>query len=230
MIDRSVILIGMPGSGKSTVGKRLASVLGVDFCDTDDLIIQKTGEPLQVTIDSKGREAFLEEESLVLLDLKALPVRVISTGGSVVLHKEAMEHLKQIGTLVFLDADLPLLRQRLWNVDSRGIIFNDNDEDIFNVYKEREREKEADLNNDDFNIKNDEDYNLKNKNRNKMQYKNNNKNYEIDSYNNKNDNEDFIKNKYNYNQMKENTTNNISYRGNDKNISTKKKVFFSENE
>ena len=62
MLSASVILIGMPGCGKSTVGKMLAKRLRVDFCDTDDLIVGKTGEPLQDTLDKYGRDGFLEIE------------------------------------------------------------------------------------------------------------------------------------------------------------------------
>lgn len=138
MLKKSIILTGMPGSGKSTVGKLLAEKLQLPFCDTDDLIIKKTGEALQDIIDERGRDAFLKEEHDVLMELKGDPVSVIATGGSVILHEDAIEHLKTIGTIVFLDADLPLIRKRLWNMDHRGIVFGKDDNDIFNVYKERE--------------------------------------------------------------------------------------------
>lgn len=128
----------MPGSGKSTVGKLLAKRLNMDFCDTDDLIIERTGETLQDTLNKRGRDGFLSEERQVLLNLNPDNPIVIATGGSVVLHADAMEHLREIGTVVFLDADLPLIRKRLWNIDTRGIVFNDTEDDVKGVYVERE--------------------------------------------------------------------------------------------
>lgn len=138
MLTASVILIGMPGCGKSTVGKLLSKRLGVDFCDTDDLIVESTGEPLQETLNKYGRDGFLERERDVLMNFTAAKPMVISTGGSVVLHKDVMERFKEMGTIVFLDADLPLLRKRLWNLDTRGIVFSDTKEGLLEVYKERE--------------------------------------------------------------------------------------------
>lgn len=128
----------MPGSGKTTVGKMLAKRLNIDFCDTDDLIIKRTGVPLQETLDKHGKDVFLETERSTLVDFVPANPMVIATGGSVVLHSDAMEHLKSFSTVVFLDADLPLIRKRLWNLDSRGIVFSDNEEDVLGVYRERE--------------------------------------------------------------------------------------------
>ena len=128
----------MPGSGKTTVGKAIASRLHLSFCDTDDLIVTLTGEKLQDTLNRCGREGFLELERKALLSYEPSGRTVIATGGSAVLHPDAMEHLKSIGTVVFLDADLPLLRKRLWNVESRGIVSGDSDDVIVSVYRERE--------------------------------------------------------------------------------------------
>lgn len=138
MYSGSVILIGMPGSGKSTVGKALSKRLGIDFCDTDDLIIQSTGEALQDTLDKRGRNGFLDKERRVLEAFRPDKPTVISTGGSVVLHKDIMEQYKAIGKIVFLDADLPLLRKRLWNMENRGIVLSESGSDLLSVYKERE--------------------------------------------------------------------------------------------
>lgn len=81
MLTKSIVLIGMPGSGKSTVGKALARKHDVDFCDTDDLIIENTGESLQDTLDRLGRDGFLEEERQALLGylLKYFSNPVLST-------------------------------------------------------------------------------------------------------------------------------------------------------
>lgn len=138
MLTKSIVLIGMPGSGKSTVGRALARKHDVDFCDTDDLIIENTGESLQDTLDRLGRDGFLEEERQALLGYTPSKPQVIATGGSVVLHDDAMQHLKSIGTVIFLDADLPLIKKRLWNIDTRGIVFNSNEDDVIGVYRERE--------------------------------------------------------------------------------------------
>ena len=138
-LSKSIILIGMPGSGKTTVGKILAKRYGVQFKDTDNLIKATTGEALQVTLDKCGRDKFLDTENKVLLGINPDKPMIIATGGSAVLHKEAMEHLRSIGTVVFLDADLPLIRKRLWNMESRGIVFAEGeDESILAVYSERE--------------------------------------------------------------------------------------------
>lgn len=128
----------MPGSGKSTVGKLLAKKLRIEFCDTDNLIVKSTGEKLQDTLDKRGRDGFLDKERRTLLELNPESPIVISTGGSAVLHEDSMMHLKEIGIVVFLDADLPLIRKRLWNVDTRGIVFNGDNEDVLGVYRERE--------------------------------------------------------------------------------------------
>ena len=138
MLNRSVVLIGMPGSGKSTVGKSLADRLGTDFCDTDTLIMEKTGETLQDTINSRGREYFLKIEHDILMSLSFSEPKVISTGGSVVLHEDAMSYLKANCIIVFLDADLPLIKKRLWNLESRGIVFAGTETDIAAVYRVRE--------------------------------------------------------------------------------------------
>jgi len=116
----------MPGCGKSTVGKVLAKKLGCGFLDTDSLIKKKTNESLQETLDKHGKKYFTDIEREVLLELNPSEPLVIATGGSVILYPDAMMHLGEIGMIIFLDADLPLIRQRLWNVDTRGIIFSDN--------------------------------------------------------------------------------------------------------
>lgn len=142
MFKRSIILIGMPGSGKSTIGKALAAACDMDFIDTDDVLTKELGMSLQVYIDKHGRDDFAgrEEEFLTRFEVTGSPC-IVSTGGSAVLYPKAMEHLKQIGTVVFLDCDLPLLRKRLWNFESRGIVLGseqEKDEAILDLYKTRE--------------------------------------------------------------------------------------------
>ena len=142
MFKRSVILVGMPGSGKSTIGRMTASMCGMDFVDTDDLLQDKLGMTLQEYIDRYGHDGFAKAEEDFLRNMKVPEVpQVISTGGSAVLYPEAVENLKKIGTVVFIDCDLPQLRKRLWNFESRGIVTaagEDREEAILKLYMERE--------------------------------------------------------------------------------------------
>lgn len=138
MAGKSIILIGMPGSGKSTIGKSIADKLGMSFIDTDRLIIDKYGMPLQQIIKEDGLEGFMKKEEAVLTELDNSEYCVIATGGSAVLYEKAMEHIKTLGTVVFLDADLPLISKRLWNMDSRGIAFASDEDGLLGVYMERE--------------------------------------------------------------------------------------------
>lgn len=111
----------MPGSGKSTVGRLLAKALCMDFLDTDMLILQKENMPLQEIINIKGNEYFLKREEEVLMSLPSEGT-VIATGGSAVLLPRAMIFLKKTADMVYLQADYGLIRKRLWNLKSRGIV------------------------------------------------------------------------------------------------------------
>ena len=118
----NIILIGMPGAGKSTIGVILAKTLGYDFLDSDLVICRKTGKTLQEILDGDGLDAFLrlEEDVACGLDLQKT---VLATGGSVPMSRRAMEHLKQQGTVVYLQVELEELRRRLSNIKTRGIAF-----------------------------------------------------------------------------------------------------------
>ncbi|HTN33612.1 MAG TPA: shikimate kinase [Marinobacter sp.] len=116
----NIILIGMPGSGKSTVGVLLAKRLGFGFVDTDLLIQQETGRTLQDIVDHDGYQALRHIEESVLLKL-AVQRHVISTGGSAVYSSQGMAHLKSGGVVVFLDIPLPLVMERIGNYSLRGI-------------------------------------------------------------------------------------------------------------
>lgn len=115
-------LIGMPGSGKSAVGKIIASRLGWHFIDTDKCIERRQGIPLQSLIDQVGDESFrlLEEEAIVNLALSE--GTVIATGGSVVYSDPGMRHLASISTVVFLDATMEAIRAHIASEAPRGII------------------------------------------------------------------------------------------------------------
>jgi shikimate kinase len=117
----NLILIGMPAAGKSTVGVMLAKRLGVAFMDTD--ILMQTGEGcyLQDTIAAHGMEGFRAIEEGYLLDVPAV-CGVVATGGSAVYSPKAMAHLGSLGPVVYLQLDLASLKQRLGNLDERGVL------------------------------------------------------------------------------------------------------------
>jgi len=119
--ERSIILIGMPGVGKSTVGVLLAKRLGFAFVDTDILIQVREGRSLQELIRAHGAEEFcrIEERHILSLTLRAC---VVAPGGSVVYRPRAMAHLKAGGTAVHLDLELERLKKRLDDVDARGVV------------------------------------------------------------------------------------------------------------
>lgn len=116
----NIVLIGMPGSGKSTVGVILAKEAAMGFVDTDLLIQTDQGRSLQAILDSDGHMALRRIEASILCSLN-LRHRVIATGGSAVYSQAAMAHLKQSGVAVFLDVDLATIRKRVDNFDTRGI-------------------------------------------------------------------------------------------------------------
>lgn len=121
-MEGNIILIGMPGAGKSTVGVILAKTLGMDFLDSDLVICKKTGKTLQEILDQEGPEAFLQLEEEIVCQLQ-LERTVLATGGSVPMRPNAMEHLKPQGTIVYLQVGLEELRARLSNIKTRGIAF-----------------------------------------------------------------------------------------------------------
>jgi len=117
----NIILIGMPSSGKSTVGVLLAKALGYRFLDTDLLIQEKTGQLLHELISEKGKDAFLALEDRLLSEICAERT-VIATGGSAVYGKEAMAHLRSLGTVIYLKIDLDTLAARLGDYTHRGVV------------------------------------------------------------------------------------------------------------
>ena len=120
-MKNNIVLIGMPGSGKSTVGVLAAKLLGLDFVDCDLLIQKKEGKKLHEIIKEQGAEYFLRVEEEILLSLN-LEKTLIATGGSAVYSKNGMEKLKSIGTVVYLKVSLGELKKRITNFDTRGII------------------------------------------------------------------------------------------------------------
>lgn len=117
----NIVLIGMPGAGKSTLGVVLAKILGMDFVDGDILIQNQVGNTLQKIIDAQGVDGFLQVENDVLAAVDVQNT-VISTGGSAIYSDEAMKHLTEIGTVVYLDVSLEELRSRLGSLHERGVV------------------------------------------------------------------------------------------------------------
>ncbi len=116
----NLVLIGMPGSGKSTVGVILAKKTSRDFVDTDLLIQRSQGRKLQDIVDKDGYVALRRIEGRVLLDL-CVRDHVIATGGSAVYSDQAMAHLKSDGLAIFLDVDLATLESRIPDFSTRGL-------------------------------------------------------------------------------------------------------------
>lgn len=135
MQPNNIILIGMPGAGKSTIGVLLAKVLGKTFIDTDLLIQAKEERLLQELIDERGIDYFLEIEAAVILGLQA-DNAVIATGGSVVYSDKAIEHLKENGIIVYLKLTYEEIEQRINNMASRGIVIGKG-QSLLDLYRER---------------------------------------------------------------------------------------------
>lgn len=131
----SIILIGMPACGKSTVGVILAKTTGKLFMDTDLLIQQSENALLQEIIDEKGNDYFQRVEEKVLSSVHAENA-VISTGGSAVYYENAMNHLKRLGTIVYLKLPLIAIEHRLNNINTRGITMAQG-ETISDLYEKR---------------------------------------------------------------------------------------------
>lgn len=131
----NIVLIGMPGAGKSTVGVVLAKSLGKPFIDTDLLIQQKYALLLQEIIDKYGIDKFLEMEEKAVLELE-IKDHVIATGGSVIYSDSAIEHLKKDGRIVYLYLTFDEMQKRIKDFRSRGIA-KDKDRTLLDLYIER---------------------------------------------------------------------------------------------
>lgn len=116
----NIILIGMPGSGKSTVGVLLAKAMGYDFLDTDLVIQQREGQLLQEILDQYGVEHFLQAEEAAVCSVDCRRT-VIAPGGSAVCRPGAIAHLKKLGPVVYLRVPMEELSRRITNMSSRGI-------------------------------------------------------------------------------------------------------------
>lgn len=120
MKPENIVLVGMPGSGKSTLGVILAKSLGWEFVDTDLVIQRREGRLLQDILQTEGYQALRDCEQDAILTVRGTR-QVIATGGSAVHREASMVHLKSLGTILYLKADLDTLKLRVRNWSSRGI-------------------------------------------------------------------------------------------------------------
>ena len=134
-MKNNIILIGMPAVGKSTIGVMLAKILGYRFLDSDLLIQEIEGCLLKEIIEKKGVEGFLDIENTVNSQIEAEKT-VIATGGSAVYGTKAMEHLRKIGTVIYLKEEYEILEKRLRNIKDRGVVLKDG-QSLRELYQER---------------------------------------------------------------------------------------------
>jgi len=132
---RNLVLVGMPASGKSTVGVLVAKALGLDFVDTDLLLQKQEGLRLQEILSRDGPEGFLLAEDGLLSALRFTDA-VVSTGGSAVYHQRGMRNLKQQGEVIWLDVPFEEIRRRLGDIHSRGVVLAPG-QTLRNLYDER---------------------------------------------------------------------------------------------
>ena len=133
--DKIISLIGMPGSGKSTIGKALAMRLDLDLVDADGLIEAQEGQSLQQIMDGRGNDAFKAIEEQVLTSMPLFP-SVISTGGSVIYSKSIMARLGAASTLVYLRARFDTIEYRVSLAPQRGIAAH-SEQTLQDLYEER---------------------------------------------------------------------------------------------
>lgn len=131
----NITLIGMPGAGKSTIGVVLAKVMGYDFIDSDLLIQKAEGKLLWQIMRDCGNDGFNRIEERVNSQIQT-DHAVIATGGSVIYGPKAMEHLRQISTVVYLKVSYSILEKRLGDLNKRGVVLEP-DQTLLDLYKHR---------------------------------------------------------------------------------------------
>lgn len=134
-MSSNIVLIGMPGSGKSTCGVLAAKALLKNFFDTDLLLQNLEGKRLQSIINENGIEYFnkAEERAILSLDIQGT---VIATGGSVVYSEKAMAHLRSLGKIIYLRLSYDEMEGRIKNITTRGIVLKEG-ETLLDMYNER---------------------------------------------------------------------------------------------
>jgi shikimate kinase len=145
MVKKNIVLIGMPGVGKSTVGVILAKLIGCKFIDTDLIIQEQEKKLLKEIIAEKGVDGFIDDENRILSKLE-VSNSVIATGGSVVYGEDAMKKLAENSIIVYLKLDYNKLKYRLGNIKNRGVVIRKG-QSLSELYKERIQlyEKYADV-------------------------------------------------------------------------------------
>ncbi len=134
MYGNNIVLIGMPGAGKSTVGVILAKVLGYEFLDSDLVIQREEGKRLFEIIDAVGTDGFLAVENRVNAGLDVSRT-IIASGGSAVFGAEAMAHLKQDSVVVYLELPFEVIEERVSNAHNRGVAMQEGQtlRDVFDI-------------------------------------------------------------------------------------------------
>lgn len=154
MNKSNIVLIGMPGSGKSTCGVLAAKAMLKNFYDTDLLLQGLEGKRLQDIIDQEGIDYFVSAEEKAILSLN-IEATVIATGGSVVYSDKAMAHLKSLGKIVYLHLEYDNMVDRIKNITTRGVVLQ-NGETLLDMYNERlplyEKYADVTINCDGFDI------------------------------------------------------------------------------
>ena len=144
-MKNNIVLIGMPSCGKSTIGVVLAKAIGYKFVDSDLVIQERTGKLLSEIIEEEGLDTFNQIENDVNASLDYNKA-VIATGGSVIYGNKAMEHLRSIGVVVYIELPLESLKERIGDLNARGVSIKDG-QTFDELFEERKPlyEKYADI-------------------------------------------------------------------------------------
>ncbi len=131
----NLVMVGMPGAGKSTVGVLLAKDMSMNFLDVDVFIQGHEGRRLQDIIDNDGIDIFKELEEKYLKDINVNNF-IVSTGGSAIYCKEGIDHLKETGVIIYLSINLDTLKERLGDFSTRGVVIKPG-QTFLDLYEER---------------------------------------------------------------------------------------------
>lgn len=148
-MPKNIVLIGLMGSGKTTIGKKIAKNLSMRFVDTDELIVQKAQKSIKLIFDEEGESFFRDIESEVVEEVSNQENIVISTGGGAVLREENIKNLKKNGTLFYLFAPAEELFKRIKDDKSRPLLNTENPVETLKIIQER---REVYYNQADFKI------------------------------------------------------------------------------